>query len=139
MTEYVPAVDTVIEVEVAPLLHNSEPVKPEAVNTELPQLLATATVGAGGFVFGAAVPAPVVLVHPFIVCVTVYIPADIAVIEGEVSPVLHNNEPVKPEAVNTELSQLLDTDTAGAGGIDLGTAVPLPAALIQPFTVWVTV
>ena len=39
---------------VSPVLHNKEPVKPEAVNTELPQLLATSTVGAHGVVFGAA-------------------------------------------------------------------------------------
>jgi hypothetical protein len=54
--------------------------------------------------------------------------------EGEVSPLLHNNEPVKPEAVNTELPQLLATDTSGAPGIVLGAAIPLPALLVQPFT-----
>ena len=31
-----------------PLFHNNEPVKLDAVNTELPQLLTTATVGAAG-------------------------------------------------------------------------------------------
>ena len=37
-----------IEVVVALLLHNNGPVKLPAVNTELPQLLTTATVGAAG-------------------------------------------------------------------------------------------
>jgi hypothetical protein len=64
---YVPATATVIEVEVAPLLHNKVPVNPEAVNKELPQLFATEIVGAGGVVFGAAVPLPVGLVQPFTV------------------------------------------------------------------------
>jgi hypothetical protein len=35
--------------------------------------------------------------------------------------------------------QLLTTDTDGAGGVLFGAAVPLPAALGHPFTVWVTV
>lgn len=65
MTEYVPATATEMEVDVAPLLHNSDPVKPEAVSTELPQLLATDIVGASGVVLGAAVPLPAVLVQPF--------------------------------------------------------------------------
>ena len=64
---YVPAVVTVMDDKVAPLLHNKEPVKPEAVNTELPQLLTTVTVGAAGVVFGLAMPLAVVLVHPFTV------------------------------------------------------------------------
>ena len=55
---------------VAPSLHNNDPVKPEAVNTELPQLLVTATFGAGGMAFGAAVLLPAALVQPFTVCVT---------------------------------------------------------------------
>ena len=62
---------TVIDGEVAPLLHNKEPVNDPAVNTELPQLFTTDTVGADGRVFGAAIPLPVELVHPFKVCVTV--------------------------------------------------------------------
>ena len=37
------AVVTVMDVVVAPVLHNKGPVKPEAVNTELPQLLTTPT------------------------------------------------------------------------------------------------
>ena len=56
---------------VAPLFHNNDPVKPDAVNTVLPQLLATATDGADGLASGAAIPVPAPLVHPFTVCVTV--------------------------------------------------------------------
>lgn len=51
-----------------------------------------------------------------------------------VSLVLHNSEPVKFEAVNEELSQLLITTTVGAAGIAFGEAIPLPGELLQPFT-----
>ncbi len=51
----------------APLLHNNGPVYPLAVNTELPQLFCTVTIGAEGSFTGADVPLPVVLVHPFTV------------------------------------------------------------------------
>ena len=71
VTEYVPAVVTVIDEVVAPLLHNNEPVKDVAVNVELPQLFTTVTTGADGIAFGAATPLPGRLVHPFTVCVTV--------------------------------------------------------------------
>ena len=57
-----------------------------------------------------------------------------------VAAVFHKNvAPGSPVAVNTELPQLFSTDTPGAAGIGLGAAVPLPAAPMQPFTVWVTV
>ena len=50
---------------VAPLLHNKEPVKPEAVNIALPQLSDTVIVGVVTEEFnGAAAPLPVKLVHP---------------------------------------------------------------------------
>jgi hypothetical protein len=57
------------------------------------------------------------------------------VIELEVSPVLHNNDPVIPVAVKVELSQLLVTDNPGTGGIGFGAAVMLAAALLQPSSV----
>ena len=61
-----------IDVFVAPVLHNNEPVTPVAVNTELPQLFTTFTTGVATEEFnGAAVPLPDVLVQPFNVCVTV--------------------------------------------------------------------
>ena len=61
-----------MDVVVAPLLHNNDPVKSAAVNTELPQLFTTLTVGAAGIALGADIPLPDALVHPFaVVCVTV--------------------------------------------------------------------
>ena len=120
--------------KVAPLLHNNEPVNDPAVNTELPQLLVTDTVGAAGVVFGAAVPEPAVLIQPLTDWVTVYVPAVDTVIDDEVAVLLHNREPVKPEAVNRELSQLLVTVTVGAAGIAFGAAIPLAGELLQPLT-----
>lgn len=101
---------------VAPLFHNNDPVKPDAVNTELPQLLTTATDGVAGLASGAAIPVPLALVHPFDVCVTVYVPAVVTVIEDVLAPLLHNNAPLKPDAVNKVLPQLLVTATEGAAG-----------------------
>ena len=63
------------------------------------------------------------------------VPPVVTLIEAVVSPVLHNNEPVKSEAVSTELPQLFATTKAGADGIIFGEAVPLPAMLVQPFIV----
>lgn len=67
VTVYVPAVVTVIELVVAPVLHNNEPV-PVAVNTELPQLLVTETVGDEGTELTVSVAeleltAPALFVH----------------------------------------------------------------------------
>ncbi len=59
--------------------------------------------------------------------------------DGVVAPVLHNKDPVTPDVVKTEFSQLLTRSTAGAGGIILGAAIPLPAALLHPPTDCVTV
>lgn len=120
------------------MLHNNEPVKPDAVNVELPQLFTTDTIGATGFVLGAAIPLPASLTHPLTVCVTVYDPAEVTVIDDVVSPVLHNNEPAKPVTVNTELSQLFSIDTIGADGTVFGAAIPMPAGLLHPFIVCVT-
>ena len=59
--------------------------------------------------------------------------------EDVVSEVLHNNEPVASvESVDVPL-QLSTTVTTGAAGLVLGAAVSLPASLVQPFTVVVTV
>jgi hypothetical protein len=55
---------------VSSLLHSNDPVYPDAVSTELPQLFTTLTTGADGTATGAAVALPSLLVHPFNVCVT---------------------------------------------------------------------
>ena len=118
------------------MLHNKEPVKPDAVKTELSQLSTTLTVGAEGIAFGAAVPPPGELVHPLTDCVTVYVPPLVTVIEDVVAPVLHNKEPVKADAVSIELPQLSVTDTVGDATAELiGAAIPLPATLVQPLIV----
>lgn len=59
-------------------------------------------------------------------------------IDEVVAPVLHNK---LPAAVvdNTELPQLFTTVTTGVVGTALGAAIPLPAKLVHPFTVLVTV
>ena len=46
--EKLPAVVTVIDEDVDPLLHNKDPLNDSAVNTELPQLFATVSTGAAG-------------------------------------------------------------------------------------------
>ena len=57
-------------------------------------------------------------------------------IEAVVAPVLHNSDPVNDPAVNVELPQLFTTLTVGDGTLALsGAALPLPGALVAPFTV----
>ena len=56
-----------IDVVVSPVLQSNDPVNDDAANTALPQLFVTATVGAGGIAFGAAMPLPASLIHPFTV------------------------------------------------------------------------
>ena len=128
-----------IDEVVAPLLHNRSPVWEFAVSVEVPQLSTTDTVGADGIAFGAATPLPEGLVQPFIVWVTVYVPAVVTVIDEVVAPLLHNKEPVNEVAVNVELPQLSTTDTIGADGISFGAATPLPEVLVHPFSVCATV
>ena len=124
-----------IELVVWPVLHNKDPVKPVAVNTELPQLLLTDTPGALGIAIGAAISLANELVQPFTVCETVYEPGVVVVMKLVVSPVLHKIDPVTPVAVNSELPQLLATDIPGADGIGIGAAVPLAIGLEHPSTV----
>ena len=60
-------------------------------------------------------------------------------ISAVVSFVLHRNEPT-PVAVSVEVPlQLLATSIPGIAGVDLGAAIPEPAALVQPLIVVVTV
>ena len=116
---------------------------PLAVNVVdgIPQLNARPlllVIDAPGNAFIAAMPLPGRLEHPPTVCVTVKVPGLIEVIKDEVAPLLQSNAPVKLPAVNTELPQLLATDTVGAGGISFGAAVPPRVSmrgLVQPFMV----
>ena len=137
VTVYVPAVVTVIEAVVAPVLHNIVP--PVGIDkVELPQLLATVTTGVAVVATGAATPEPAALVQPPTVLVTVYVPAVVTVIEAVVAPLLHNMVP--PAGIDkVELPQLFTTVTTGVAGVAFGAAMPEPAALVQPLTVLVTV
>ena len=69
-------------------------------------------------VFGAATPEPASLTQPFTVCVTVYVPALLTLMDEAVSAVLHNNVPVAVvDKVDMPL-QLFTTVTEGvAGGV----------------------
>ena len=86
-------------------------------NVDVPlQLLTTVTIGVAGVVFGAAVPDPASLAQPSTVCVTVYVPALLTIMEEVVAPVLHNNVPdAVVDKVDVPL-QLLTTFTVGVAG-----------------------
>ena len=60
-------------------------------------------------------------------------------IDALVEPLLHKIEPLAFETVNVDVPQLFKTLTAGVAGIAFGADTPEPAALVQPFTVCVTV
>jgi hypothetical protein len=87
---------------------------------------------------GVAVPFPDALVQPLTVWVTVYGPALVTVMLDVEAPVFHSSVPVAV-VDKTDDPQLSATVTAGVAGVVLGAAVPLPVALTQPLTVWVTV
>jgi hypothetical protein len=61
------------------------------------------------------------------------------VIDAVLAPLLQDiDPPSRTESVEVPL-QLFTTVTTGVAGVVLGAAVPLPAKLVQPFTVAVTV
>ena len=62
----------------------------------------------------------------------------VTVIDEVVAPLLHNNVPVAV-VESVELPQLFTTVTTGVAGTALGADDPLPAVLVHPFTVVVTV
>ena len=126
-----------MEAVLAPLLQRMLP--PAGIESvELPQLFTTVTTGVAGVATGAAVPEPAALVQPLTVLVTVLVPAVVTVIDAVVWPVLQRIvPPVGMESV--ELPQLFTTVTTGVAGVVPGAATPEPAALVQPFTVRVTV
>ena len=131
-----PAVVTLTDEVVAPVLHNKDPVA-VVESVEFPQLSETVTTGVDGTDLGVAVPLPGGLVHPFIVLVTVYTPAVLTVIDEVVAPLLHNKTPVAV-VERVELPQESITVTTGIGGIGIGADVPLPGILVHPLTVEVT-
>jgi hypothetical protein len=139
VTVYDPAVVTVMDDVDAPVLHSKVPAAP-VVSVEVPlQLSVTLTTGAAGVVLGAAVPLPGRLVQPSMVVVTVYEPAVVTVMDAVDAPVLHSRVPAAA-VVRVEVPlQLSVTATAGAAGVVLGAAVPLPGRLVQPLIVVVTV
>jgi len=138
LTVNVPALFTIMEEVFAPVLHNKVPDAVVDKVVEPLQLLTTVTVGVAGNVLGAAVPEPATLVQPSTVCVTVYVPAVLTIMEEVVAPVLHNNVPVAVvDKVEVPL-QLLTTLTIGVAGVVFGAAVPKPASLIQPSTICLT-
>ena len=59
------------------------------------------------------------------------------VIDDVVAPVLHSNDPCAV-VLNVELPQLSTTLTSGADGTANGADVPVPAVLVQPPEVVVT-
>lgn len=93
--------------------------------------------GVAGALSGADLPVPALLMHPLTVVVTLYVAFVVTVIEEVVALVLHSNEPVEA-VLNTEFPQLFSTVIAGADGTAIGAAMPVPAALLHPFTVLVT-
>jgi hypothetical protein len=122
-----------MEAVVAPLLHNMVP--PAGIERiEFPQLFTTVTTGVAGIATGAALPDPAALVQPLPVCVTVYEPAILTVIEEVVSPVLHNKA---PGAVvdKVEEPQLFTTVTKGVADEATGAATANPKTPAQPSTV----
>jgi hypothetical protein len=135
VTVYSPAVLTEILALVSDV--DQRKLEPLAVKTELPQPSFTLTDGADGTANGAAVTEAGVLVHPPTVCVTVYGPAEVTVMDPVVAPV--DQSRFDPVAVNTDEPQLSTAETAGTEGNESGAAVPEPAELVHPLIVCVTV
>ena len=80
-------------------------------------------VGADGNALGTAAQKPYKLAHPFTVVFTLYMAAELTVIDGVIAPVDHNKV---PDAVidNTELAQLFTTFTKGVAGVLLANSEP---------------
>lgn len=119
VTVYVALLLTVIKLAVEPLLHNTFPCGLETVKVDDPQLFTTVTIGVAGNAFGFVVCVSGSLVQPFTVCVTEYAALLFTTMDVVVAPVLHNNVPVKLDAVNVDDPQLLSTFTLGADGRSL--------------------
>ena len=135
LTLYVPAVVTLMEEVIAPVLHNRLPVEVvDKVDVPL-QLLITVITGVAGVVCGAALFEPALLVHPLNEAVTEYAPADVTDMEEVVPPLLHNNVPLAVVDKLDVPSQLLTTVTTGVAGVVLGDASTVATGLIHPLAV----
>lgn len=110
-----------------PFIVNEPSVAPQTVG------LTDAPIEIVGETNGEAVPEAGALVQPPTVCVTVYVPADVTVIDEVVAPVDHNQ--FDPLASNTLFPQLFITVTTGADGVAIGFAATVEGALVQPPTV----
>ena len=131
VTVYVPAVEVVIDVVTAPVLHEYE-VPPVAASVAVApaHMAGLFTVGVGS-AFTVTVPAAVA-VHPAaLVAVTVYVPAVPVVIEVVTAPVLHEYE-VPPVAVSVAVApaHIVGLFTVGEGSA-LTVTVP-EAVAVQP-------
>ena len=71
-----------------------------------------------GAVLGAEIPDPAALVQPFTVCVTVYVPAALVVIDDDTSDVLHSKVPAAVVDNVDVPSQLFATLTVGVDGVE---------------------
>ncbi len=126
-----------MDVVVAVVLHSNAPVA-VVDKVELPQLSTSVTKGAEGVLLGDAVFVPDMLVQPFTVVVTLYVPAAVIVTEEVVAEMLQSNAPVAVVDKVEVLLQLSTSVTTGVDGVVPMTATPVPAALAQLFTVVVT-
>jgi hypothetical protein len=116
-----------IDAVVAPVDHNK--FVPVVDKVDEPQLFVTVTTGADGIAIGAATPDPLGEVQPPTVCVTVYVPAVVTLIDAVVAPVDHNK--FVPVADKVDEPQLFVTVTTGADGIAIGAATPEPLIALK--------
>ena len=135
VTLYAPAAVTLMEGVVAPVLHNKLPVETVVKVDVLLQLLTTVTTGVAGVVVGATTFLLWLLVQPFTVTLTVYVPAAVTDMEEVVAPPgVHSKVPVdEVDTVSVPL-QLLTTVIGTAGAV-LGDATTVATGLIHPFAV----
>ena len=111
------------------MLHNSEPVKPEAVRTELPQLLATLTVGAAGNAFTVKVAGLEFTVAPLLLHTARYCLLLSTVVTAKVSVPL-----VAPETFVQVVPLVLDCHCTVGTGVPFAEEVKLTLLPVQP--VW---
>ena len=95
-----------------------EPITPDAITSELPQVSTTAKVGAAGTTNGLVVTLLLLAeIQPATSCVTVTIVEVMKFLGLPLPKSLQNNVPVTPDAVTSELPQLSVTAKLGEAGI----------------------